>query len=97
MTACGPLRTAPICMPTWCWRLPGRASIHALVEAMRRQPREEALNNIGYIALLKKDYRSAISYFEQALEASPRWYPRAAANLERARQEAAAARSAASE
>lgn len=69
----------------------------ALVEAMRRQPREEALNNIGYIALLKKDYRAAISYFEQALEASPRWYPRAASNLERAKQEAAAAQSTASE
>lgn len=69
----------------------------ALVEALRRQPREEALNNIGYIVLLRKDYRAAISYFEQALEASPRWYPRAAANLERARQEAAAAGSSASE
>lgn len=61
----------------------------ALVEAVKRQPREEALNNIGYIALLKKDYRTAISYFHQAIDTSPRWYPRAAANLERARQESA--------
>lgn len=60
----------------------------AVSEAVERQPQEEALNNVGYIALLRKDYKTAISYFEKAIEASPRWYPRAAANLERARQEA---------
>lgn len=58
----------------------------AVTEASRRQAREEALNNVGYVALLRKDYKLAIRYFEQAIEASPRWYPRAAANLERARK-----------
>lgn len=62
----------------------------ALAEAETQQSREEALNNIGYIALLRKDYPAAIHYFEAAIAASPRWYPRASANLERARQEASA-------
>lgn len=62
----------------------------ALSEATRQQPKEEALNNVGYIALLRKDYKAAIRYFEQAIEVSPRWYPRAAANLERARKESEA-------
>lgn len=64
----------------------------ALTVALEQQPREVALNNIGYVALLRRDYDAAIRHFEAALEASPRWYVRAAANLERARQERDAAR-----
>lgn len=64
----------------------------ALTVALEQQPREVALNNIGYVALLRRDYDAAIRHFEAALEASPRWYVRAAANLERARQEREAAR-----
>ncbi|WP_372777949.1 tetratricopeptide repeat protein [Litorivivens sp.] len=44
------------------------------------------LNNIGYVALLNGDYRSAIAYLERAIELSPSYYARAAANLELARK-----------
>lgn len=57
----------------------------ALRHARQWQSEPGALNNVGYIALLRGDLDLAIRYFEQALERSPTWYPRAAANLERAR------------
>lgn len=57
----------------------------ALRQAKQWQPEPSALNNVGYIALLRGDVDVAIRYFELALERSPAWYPRAAANLERAR------------
>lgn len=44
------------------------------------------LNNIGYVALLNGDYRSAIAYLERAIELSPSYYARAAANLELAKK-----------
>jgi Flp pilus assembly protein TadD len=47
----------------------------------------QAYNNIGYIALLKKDYKLAIEYFRKALEANPTYYVRAARNLQIAEQQ----------
>jgi len=43
-------------------------------------------NNIGYIALLNKDYETAIGYFETSMKISPSYYERAALNLEKAKQ-----------
>ena len=40
-----------------------------------------AYNNIGYIALLKKEYATAIEYFELSMITSPSYYERAAINL----------------
>lgn len=57
----------------------------AIRYARQWQSEASALNNVGYIALLRGEFDTAIRYFEQALERSPTWYPRAAANLERAR------------
>lgn len=49
---------------------------------------EEAvvLNNIGYIALLNRDYAAAISFFERAMESSPSYNLTAANNLTRAQK-----------
>lgn len=49
-------------------------------------PLPVALNNIGYIALLREDREAAVKMFQQAMDASPVWYPQAAANLAAARQ-----------
>lgn len=45
-----------------------------------------AYNNIGYIAMLNKDYEEAIAFFENAISVSPKYYVRAARNLEKARK-----------
>ena len=45
-----------------------------------------AYNNVGYIAMLKKDYEKAEDCFELAMKSSPTYYLRAAQNLDRARQ-----------
>ncbi len=45
-----------------------------------------AYNNVGYIALLNKDYGNAIQLFEKAMSLSPRYYQRAAVNLQRAKR-----------
>ncbi|HET19536.1 MAG TPA: tetratricopeptide repeat protein [Chromatiales bacterium] len=47
-----------------------------------------AFNDVGYVAMLRQDWPTAIRFFEQALELSPTYYQRAADNLERARQQA---------
>lgn len=44
--------------------------------------RANALNNIGYVAMLRGDYRVAQRYFAQAMEMSPTYHHGAAANLE---------------
>lgn len=43
-----------------------------------------AYNNIGYIALLNKDYETAIEYFELSMIKSPSYYERASENLAKA-------------
>lgn len=45
----------------------------------------KALNNLGYVFLLQGDNVRAARYFEQALQAAPSYYVRAAENLKRAR------------
>jgi Flp pilus assembly protein TadD len=42
----------------------------------------DALNNVGYVALLRGDQQAAQKYFAQAMEASPTYHQRAARNLE---------------
>ena len=46
----------------------------------------QAHNNIGYIAMQKKEYKRAISYFDNALKLNPVYYVRAAENQRKARQ-----------
>lgn len=64
----------------------------ALRTAMRTVPEHVALNDVGYIALLRGDAPVAVGYFQAAIDKSPAWFSRAAANLERARREAASKR-----
>lgn len=64
----------------------------AVATAMTVVPEYVASNDVGYIAMLRGDYVQAIRYFETAIDLSPNWYARAAANLERARREATAGR-----
>jgi Flp pilus assembly protein TadD len=54
----------------------------ALAE-VSRESRAAQLNNVGYAALLRKDYGAAESYFSQAMDASPSYYDTAAQNLSR--------------
>ncbi|HEX6119661.1 MAG TPA: tetratricopeptide repeat protein [Dongiaceae bacterium] len=44
--------------------------------------RADALNNVGYVAMLRGDQSAAQQYFSQALEISPTYHERAARNLE---------------
>jgi Flp pilus assembly protein TadD len=59
----------------------------------RRQPGESAsdwaerLNDAGVAAELLAEKKRAVAAFTQALQASGSWYPRAANNLEKAREE----------
>jgi Flp pilus assembly protein TadD len=48
------------------------------------QPHErpDALNNVGYVAMLRGDYKDAQQCFAQALESSPTYHDGAAMNLE---------------
>lgn len=46
-------------------------------------PEWEALNNVGYMAMLNGALEIAHSHLQRALDSSPRFYPQAAANLER--------------
>lgn len=66
----------------------------ALRIAMRLSEEHVAYNDIGYIAMLRGDNETAISFFQKAIDKAPSWFERAATNLERARKaekEAAAA------
>ncbi|MCQ1058874.1 tetratricopeptide repeat protein [Photobacterium sp. DNB23_23_1] len=49
-------------------------------------PREKALNDIGYFAMLEGDYESAINYLERAVNTSPTFYAKAQENLKRAQK-----------
>ncbi|MEO1751626.1 tetratricopeptide repeat protein [Thiofaba sp. EF100] len=51
-----------------------------------------AYNDVGYVAMQRQDWPTAIRFFEKALDLSPTYYQRAADNLERARQQAREAR-----
>jgi len=44
--------------------------------------RADALNNVGYVAMLRGDQEAAQKYFSQALENSPTYHERAGRNLE---------------
>jgi Tfp pilus assembly protein PilF len=48
----------------------------------RASGRADALNNVGYVAMLRGDNQTAQKYFSQALELSPTYHERAARNLE---------------
>lgn len=56
--------------------------------AQKKTP--QGYNNIGYIALLNKDYDIAIELFEEAIRLSPSYYAKAGRNLEKAQELAAA-------
>ena len=58
----------------------------AMSELRVVMPEHEALNNVGYIAMLNGDYEIAVDLLRKATEVSPRYYPRAEANLLRAVQ-----------
>ena len=47
-------------------------------------PREKALNDVGYFAMLEGDYETAINYLERAINTSPVFYAKAQENLKRA-------------
>ncbi|WEM45617.1 Flp pilus assembly protein TadD (plasmid) [Photobacterium sp. DA100] len=49
-------------------------------------PREKALNDVGYFAMLEGDYESAINYLERAINTSPTFYEKAQVNLKRAQK-----------
>lgn len=63
----------------------------ALMAARRTADEHVAYNDVGYIAMLRGDLPLAASYFQKAIDLSPVWFERAAANLERVRREMAAA------
>lgn len=49
---------------------------------LQSSERADALNNIGYVAMLRGQYPEAQRFFTQAMEASPTFHPGAAKNLE---------------
>ncbi len=55
------------------------------VEALAGVPKQglpDALNDVGYLAMMRGDYDSAAAYFLRALEISPTYHAMAARNLE---------------
>lgn len=56
----------------------------ALDQSLNTLKQTEALNNVGYIALLNRDYDVAIRLFQQSLEESPSYNAKASDNLARA-------------
>lgn len=52
------------------------------LEGLAPEAAGDALNNVGYVALLRGDYDAAERYLTQALEASPIYHEAAAKNLE---------------
>lgn len=63
----------------------------ALMAARRTAEEHVAYNDVGYIAMLRGDLQLAASYFQKAIDLSPVWFERAAANLERVRRAMAVA------
>ncbi len=56
----------------------------ALEAFSRVMPDAEAMNDVGYFAMLDENYEAAIEYLEMAITASPTYYPKAQQNLKRA-------------
>ena len=53
------------------------------LDAIPKESRPSALNNVGYVAMLRQDYSAAEGYFSRAIEESPSYYETAAQNLAR--------------
>ncbi|MFP3942826.1 MAG: tetratricopeptide repeat protein [Alphaproteobacteria bacterium] len=53
------------------------------IEGVDQSDQPRVLNNIGYIAMLRGDLQLARAYFQQAIELSPSYYPKAHDNLRR--------------
>jgi tetratricopeptide (TPR) repeat protein len=62
------------------WQSRYDEAISVLVKVVKH---EIAYNNIGYIAMLNKQYSVVENYFKKALFISPSYYVRAARNLEK--------------
>ncbi|GAA3532851.1 tetratricopeptide repeat protein [Zobellella aerophila] len=63
------------------------------LQAMRKiMTQAEALNDLGYIALMEGEYSLASGLFQRAIDASPSYYPRAVENLEQAKTMSAISR-----
>ncbi|WP_417607559.1 tetratricopeptide repeat protein [Oceanimonas baumannii] len=62
----------------------GRNS-EALMALRKVMSQAEALNDLGYIALMEGEYEAAQSLFQRAIDASPRYYPKAVENLNQAK------------
>lgn len=62
----------------------GRKS-DALMVLQKNGSQAEAFNDLGYIALMEGENEEAASLFQRAIDASPRYYPKAVANLNRAK------------
>lgn len=69
----------------------GRKS-EALAALRKNGSQAEALNDLGYIAMMEGAYDEAGSLFQRAIDASPRYYPRAVANLNQVRTLSAVAK-----
>ena len=42
----------------------------------RVMPAHEALNDVGYLAMLDGQYEVAVDYLQQAIESNPQYYPK---------------------
>ncbi|MHA6963645.1 tetratricopeptide repeat protein [Zobellella denitrificans] len=62
----------------------GRKS-EALAALRKNMSQAEALNDLGYIAMMEGSYDEAASLFQRAIDASPRYYPKAIENLRQAK------------
>ncbi len=69
----------------------GRKS-EALAALRKNGSQAEALNDLGYIAMMEGAYEEAGSLFQRAIDASPRYYPKAVANLGQAKNMSAVAK-----
>ncbi|MBM7454236.1 Flp pilus assembly protein TadD [Oceanisphaera litoralis] len=57
----------------------------ALAALRKNGTQAEALNDLGYIALMEGAHEEAAGLFQRAIDASPRYYPKAVANLNQAK------------
>ncbi|WP_116472749.1 tetratricopeptide repeat protein [Zobellella maritima] len=56
------------------------------LQALRKvMTQAEALNDMGYIAMMEGEYTLASGLFQRAIDSSPSYYPRAVENLEQAK------------
>lgn len=54
---------------------------HLALSGVENQALPRVLNNVGYIAILRKDFAQAEAYLHRAMELSPRYHQQAAKNL----------------